>query len=221
MFALNLLRKRIGRAKPQCWSWWEAALARWEQSSSCLRCCFCSPLLYCPGRRWTPLLVDLLSKRVSSSWGKSEKIHFHFHINISYRCRLISSEMLPRCGLVKMVGLRWWALLLLGKGRAFSTSLTAGWMRSRYLVEMWSHVGIWQLHSHCSTGVSSWGGVLLPAEQGGGEGQRQHDQAHQGGQSRSHPNYLKWPERSRGRLWKICGFSWNIFQGLDLEICFD
>ena len=49
--------------------------------------------------------------------------------------------MLPRCGLVKMVGLRWWALLHLGKGRAFSTSLTAGWMRSRYLVGAMLGVG--------------------------------------------------------------------------------
>ena len=63
-------------------------------------------------------------------------------------------------------------------------------MNNRYLGQNMNpsirSVATRHLHSLCPTGVSSWASALLPADQGGGGGERQHHQAHQGGQSRSH-----------------------------------
>ena len=59
-------------------------------------------------------------------------------------------------------------------------------------------------HSHCLTGVSSWTSVLLPADQGGGGGERQHHQAHQGGQSRPHTHRLTWLEMLPENFTIVC-----------------
>ena len=138
MSALNLLRKRRGRAKLQCWSWWEAALARWEPSFSCLCfCCFCSPFLYCPGRCWTPLLIDLLSKRVPSSWGKSEKCHFYHFFNhlTTFTFTLIFHTDVdwyhPRC----CPGAAWWRWLAWGGGHSCI------WERAEHSQPLWLLAG--------------------------------------------------------------------------------